>query len=119
MESAVKALERLSEAGQRAATVAAETAPTTLSGSSVTHLGEVVRELAAVLLGSDRTRLVGVQPMAAGEVRWRVRIEAFIPNPVLTIASLGTTKSILDCHHYDIDLNEALHFCSMTPADAG
>ena len=77
-----------------------------------------MRELAVVLLGSDRTRVVAVQPMVAGQVRWRVRIEAYIPNPILTIAALGTTKSILDCHQYDIDLNEAMQFCSMTPADA-
>ncbi len=116
MESALKSLERLREAGQAGVLYNGDVASTTLSGSRVTHLGEVVRELAVVLLGAERTRVVGVQPMTAGEVRWRVRVETFIPNPMLTVATLGATKSILDCHQYDIDLNEAMQFCSMTPA---
>jgi hypothetical protein len=118
MESALKSLERLREAGESGMLSNRDMASTTLSGGKVAHLGELVRELAAVLLGADRTRLVAVQPMVAGDVRWRVRIEAFIPNPMLTIAAQGGTKKILDCRQYDIDLNEAMQFCAMTPTDA-
>jgi len=118
VESPVKSLERLHEAAKRGVLANDEMASTTLTGNSVTRLGEVVRELAVVLLGAERTRLVGVQPMSVGEVRWRVRIEAFISNPMLTVEAHGASKSILDCHQYDIDLNDAMQFCAMTPADS-
>ena len=118
MEAALKSLERLRDAGEAAILSNRDTSSTTLSGGRVAHLGVVVRELAEVLLGADRTRVVAVQPMVAGDVRWRVRIEAFMPNPTLTIATQGVTKKILDCRQYDIDLNEAMQFCAMTPTDA-
>lgn len=83
------------------------------------QLAETVRSLAATLLGAQKVRIVRLQALKEGEGRWRVDLEAFIPNPEITVEAQGVTKAILERHYYRLDLDEAGDVHAFAPIDAG
>ncbi|MHB1101896.1 MAG: hypothetical protein ACYC0C_03760 [Devosia sp.] len=94
--------------------VANHTSP---SENRVEKIGVVIRMLASAMLGAQETRIVRFNSVREGKVRWQVEVEAFVPNPELTIINHGQTRGILERRHCRFDLDEHLELVAFAPVD--
>ena len=79
---------------------------------SMAELACVVRGAAAEMLSATDTRIVKALTKPEG---WDVEVEAFSPNPELTVSSRGGAKSILERKRYRMCFNADMQLTSFEP----
>ena len=85
-----------------------------VAAHSMAELACVARGAAAEMLSATDTRIVKAVTKSNG---WEVEIEAFSPNPELTVSSRGGAKSILERKRYRMSFNADMQLTSLEPVE--
>jgi hypothetical protein len=89
-----------------------------LGAARIAEFSHAVRMLAAAMLDATKVRIVRMQPVDEPDVRWRIEVEAFIPNPELTITTDTASKIIFDRGLYRFDFDETQQLRAFAPVDS-